>query len=96
MSVKITADTYVSEEVRNHPAVRICDGTCKRWTRSGSMTLTEFPGTVVRSADGKCQRCINDLRRGGTTSLAEADAKLRHTITGLESFMAKRRQRIGQ
>lgn len=93
MGNKVTAETPVSDEVKNHPRIKLCAGTCQRWTRSQSMTLDDFPGTIVRSADQKCQKCLNDERRAGPVAQREEDARLRHTITGLENFMARSRQR---
>jgi hypothetical protein len=93
---KVTADTPVSDEVKNHPHTRLCAGHCNRWTRAASATLDEFPNTVTRSSGGKCQKCINDERRANPGYIAREDTNLRHTVTGLESFLSNRRQRLGQ
>lgn len=95
MIIKITADTPVSDEVKNHPHTKLCAGHCQRWTRGSSASLDEFPGTVVRSAGGKCQKCINDDRRANPGYIAANDSKHHDTVTALDSFMAKRRTRLG-
>lgn len=96
MIIKVTADTPVSDEVKNHPGIRPCAGHCQRYTRSASATLEDFPGTVVRSGGGKCQKCLNDDRRANPGFIAAEDRNFKHTVTGLESFMVNRRRRLGQ
>lgn len=96
MSAKITAETYVPDWVKNHPKVKLCAGHCNRYTRHGSMKNEDFPGTVVRSVDQKCQKCLNDERRAGPAEQRKVSENLRHTITGLEHYIAGRRTRLGQ
>ena len=96
MIIKVTKDTPVSDEVKNHPHTKLCAGHCERWTRASSATLEQFPNTVVRSVGGKCQKCLNDDRRANPGFIAKEDTKFRHTVTGLESFLRDRRQRLGQ
>ncbi len=94
MSVKITAETPVADWVKNSPKVKLCAGHCNRYTRNASMTVEELPGTVARSSEGKCQKCLNDERRADPATKAQASDSLQHTITGLEQFMARRRERL--
>lgn len=96
MIIKVTADTPVSDEVKNHPHTKLCAGHCQRWTRGPNATLDEFPNTVVRSVGGKCQKCLNDERRANPGYIAATDSKHRNTVTALDSFMRDRRQRLGQ
>jgi hypothetical protein len=44
-------------------AVRKCPG-CKRPTRHPRVKVAEHPGTVPRGRDGKCFRCLDDVKRG--------------------------------
>lgn len=96
MITKVTADTPVSDEVKKHPLVHLCAGTCQRWTRTSGATIDKFPGTVVRSGGGKCQKCLNDDRRNNPDRAQKDDANHLHTITGLHSYMGRRRARLGQ
>lgn len=96
MIIKVTADTPVSDEVKNHPHTKLCAGHCNRWTRAASATLEDFPNTVVRSVGGKCQKCLNDERRANPGFIAAEDHRHRATVTALDAFMARRRQRVGQ
>lgn len=96
MIIKVTADTPVSDEVKNHPHTKLCAGHCQRWTRASSATLEEFPNTVVRSSGGKCQKCLNDDRRANPGFIAREDKNFKHTVTGLNSFIENRRRRLGE
>lgn len=92
----ITADTPVSDDVKNHPQTRQCEGGCGRWTRTGRMKASDFPGTVVRGDEKTCQRCLNEARRkeGELTQKPNVAAdRLAHTVKGLNAFMADRRAR---
>lgn len=95
MISKVTADTPVPDEVKNHPGIKLCTGHCQRYTRDSAQSIEKFPATIVRVMGGKCQRCLNDERRANPGVIAANDAKHRDTVTGLNSFMAKRRQRLG-
>ena len=96
MIIKVTADTPVSDEVKNHHTTRLCAGPCGRWTRNSSTSLDEFPNTVVRCTGDKCQKCINDERRANPEAVLKADKNFQHTVTGLEHWMGRRRERLGQ
>lgn len=92
----ITADTPVSDEVKNHPQVRQCDGPCQRWTRTGRMKAALFPGTVVRGNETTCQKCLADAKKVEGELVQRpnvAEDRLAHTLKGLDAFMAKRRAR---
>lgn len=95
MITKVTADTPVSDEVKNHPNIRLCAGHCNRWTRHPAATIEQFPGTIVRSGGGKCQKCLNDERRASPERVAKDDANHRHTVTALDNWMNRRRDRLG-
>lgn len=94
--IKVTAETPVPDEVKNHPSVKPCTGHCGRYTRGTEMKIEEFPATVSRVIGGKCQKCLNDDRREGPDALRAADAQLRQTVTGLESWLAGRRSRLSR
>jgi hypothetical protein len=92
----VTADSPVSDEVKNHPQTRLCEGGCNRWTRTGRMRLADFPNTVVRGNETHCQLCMNRNRRVAGELLQKpnvAEDRLAHTLKGLQSFMADRRAR---
>lgn len=92
----VTADSPVSDEVKNHPQTRLCAGPCGRWTRTGRMKVADFPNTVVRGNETTCQLCLNHARRkdGELTQKPNvAEDRLAYTLKGLDAFMAKRRAR---
>lgn len=42
---------------KGHRTIRVCAGGCGRKTRPGNVKIEAAPGTVVRRANGKCDRC---------------------------------------
>jgi hypothetical protein len=91
---KVTAETPVPEWVKADPRIKLCAGTCKRYTRNTSMPLADWPGTVVRNYEEKCQKCYNDERRSSVVVTEKAKDNLQHTIAGLQSWNARRSERL--
>jgi hypothetical protein len=86
----------VSEETKADPRVKLCEGTCGRWTRLARMKAADFPGTVVRANMTHCNRCVNADRRVVGELVQKpnvAEDRLAHTLTGLQQFMARREAR---
>jgi len=67
------------------PKIRPCSS-CQRSTRPAHSKAAEFPDTTVRVGE-KCETCY----RGGKAPAPRPD--ITYTIAGLNSFLARRRER---
>jgi hypothetical protein len=101
-------NTPVSDEVRKAEGIKLCAGTCGRWTRGSRMSKEKYPGTVLRVTTTHCVPC-RDRERGFTapsrygnplaTPAVNTRSKVdttEHTAAGLSSFMKKRAERLAR
>jgi len=74
---------------------------CQHPTRGGRVTIAQAPGTFVRKG-GLCQRChklkypLKDYKKLSRERAAAEVVDIRHTVIGLEGYMAERRARIAR
>jgi hypothetical protein len=94
--MKVTADTYVSEETKAHPSVRECGGTCGRWTRATSQRAQDFPGTVVRNEGDLCEKCKNALNLVSQSAQEKAAERHAQNISTLNGYLAGRASRLAR
>ena len=72
----------------DRPKIRPCSS-CQRSTRPPRALIKDYPGTVNRRRGDQCDRCYN------SSAPEEYRPSVEHTIAGLNSFLARRRERVG-